>query len=64
MCGGQERGLAREVPVGGGARDARVLGRFLDSGRQAPGDEVPRRVDQRLTSALLLLDATVLFVRG
>ena len=41
-----------------------VRGRFLDGWRQAPRDEVPRRADERLTSSLLLLDATVLFVRG
>ena len=57
--GNEQRALIREVPIRGRARDRRRLRGPLDRQGDATGNELASRGDERVTSAALLVRATL-----
>jgi hypothetical protein len=57
VCREDEGPLVREVAVGRGAGDPRVLGRLLYRGFAAGSNQLAGRIDECLTGAPLLVDA-------
>jgi hypothetical protein len=62
VSGGEQCGLAGEVAVGGRARHVGLLGRCLDGGSVAFGDEMTGGGDQGVTCSALLTHPPDVFI--